>query len=131
MGVKVLMLNLDQKTAEAGDGTPIYGIKKLFVYRPGTPISLQSDEAQEGNTKLMNRWKLMDVEYINIAFKVPYLLAEDYMNEQYDDSITNIRTFMEMSPQFSEVLNRAEKIKEVIGTLTGKLGQMAKSLETI
>ena len=98
MGVKVLMLNLDQKTAEAGDGTPIYGIKKLFVYRPGTPISLQSDEAQEGNTKLMNRWKLMDVEYINIAFKVPYLLAEDYMNEQYDDSITNIRTFMEMSP---------------------------------
>lgn len=45
----------------------------------------------------MNRWKLMDVEYINIAFKVPYMLAQDYMEEQYIESVENIRIFMEMS----------------------------------
>ena len=62
----------------------------------------------------MNRWKIEDVEYINIAWQVPYKLASDYMEEQYQDSIENIRDFMEKSPQFSEVLDRAEKIKEVI-----------------
>ena len=47
------------------------------------PLSLQTCGSQEGNSKIMNRWKLMDVEYINIAFKVPYTLAQDYMEEQY------------------------------------------------
>ena len=46
-------------------------------------MSLQTCGSQEGNSKIMNRWKLMDVEYINIAFKVPYTLAQDYMEEQY------------------------------------------------
>lgn len=42
MGVKVLLLNLDQKSSEAGGGdeAPIYGIKKIEVLRPGTPMML-------------------------------------------------------------------------------------------
>lgn len=93
------MMNLDQKTAEAGaeSGAPVYGIKKIQVIRPGVPLSLQTCGSQEGNSKIMNRWKLMDVEYINIAFKVPYMLAQDYMEEQYIESVENIRIFMEMS----------------------------------
>lgn len=55
----------------------------------------------------MNRWKIDEVEYINIAFFIPYQLANDYMEEQYQDSIKNIRIFMEKSLEFEEVLERS------------------------
>ena len=77
----------------------------------------------------MNRFKVEEVEYINIEYQVPYRLAEEYMEEQYQDSIENIRTFMEHAPQFSEVLDRAEKIKDVIQSMMGKLQSMIKTLE--
>ena len=46
----------------------------------------------------MNRFRVEEVEYINIEYQVPYRLAEEYMEEQYQDSIENIRTFMEHAP---------------------------------
>lgn len=36
---------------------------------------------------------------------------------------------MEHAPQFSEVLDRAEKIKDVIQSMMGKLQSMIKTLE--
>jgi hypothetical protein len=31
----------------------------------------------------MNRWKIEQIEYINIAYKVPYEMAENYMEDIY------------------------------------------------
>lgn len=109
LGVKVLMLNLDQKGAEAGAGSdaPIYGIKKINVLRPGVALKLETCGAQEGTSKIMNRWKIDEVEYINVAYQVPYQLSRDYMEDQYQDSVKNIRIFMEKASLFSEVLEKS------------------------
>lgn len=35
-GIKILILDLDQKSTEAVEGQdPVYGIKKIELYRPG------------------------------------------------------------------------------------------------
>ena len=36
---------------------------------------------------LHNRFKIEEVEYINIAYKVPYEIADDYMESEYAHSI--------------------------------------------
>jgi hypothetical protein len=35
----------------------------------------------------MNRWKIEEVEYINIAYRIPYEIAESYMEDLYGKSI--------------------------------------------
>jgi hypothetical protein len=37
---------------------------------------------------MMNRWRFEEVEYINIAYKIPYELAESYMEDLYSKSAT-------------------------------------------
>lgn len=59
----------------------------------------------------MNRWIMEEVEYINIAYQIPYEMAENYMEDQYSESVTNIRKFMEKIALFNQVLERAERIK--------------------
>ena len=81
LGVKILMLNLDERGGAAE--IPIYGIRKIQIIRPGTPVMLQTCGSQVGTSKIMNRWKVEEVEYINIAFKVPYDKAQQYLNQQY------------------------------------------------
>lgn len=34
-GVKIIMMDMDQKTAEKGNDDPAYGIKKVEMFRPG------------------------------------------------------------------------------------------------
>jgi len=55
----------------------------------------------------MNRWKIEEVEYINIAYRIPYEIAESYMEDLYGKSINNIRLFMTRIKDFSAVLERA------------------------
>ena len=74
----------------------------------------------------MNRFKVEEVEYINIAYKIPYLMAENYMMDVYNESVYNIRKFMEKIMRFRQVLERAERIKEVIEQMNIKLAIMSK-----
>lgn len=100
---------------------PAFGIKKIEIYRPGTGVSLQSCTAQESGSKLVNRFKIEEVEYINIAFKVPYEIADDYMESEYAHSIITIRTFLERISSFQMMMDRATKIREVISAMTLKV----------
>jgi hypothetical protein len=36
---------------------------------------------------MMNRWRIEEVEYINIGYLVPYELAESYMEDIYAISV--------------------------------------------
>jgi len=48
----------------------------------------------------MNRFKIEEVQYINVVYSIPYSLAEDYMEDQYTASLSNIRKFLEKIPRF-------------------------------
>jgi len=126
-GFKVLMMDMNHPKKE-DEEAPIYGIKKIEVERPGEALSLQSCGAQGTDSKIMNRFKVEEVEYINIAYKVPYEMAENYLDDVYDESVFNIRKFMEKIMRFRQVLERAQRIKEVIEQMNIKLGIMSKQL---
>jgi hypothetical protein len=55
----------------------------------------------------MNRFKIEEVEYINIAYKVPYEMAWNYMIDNYNESIFAIRKFMEKILRFRNCIERA------------------------
>jgi len=42
----------------------------------------------------MNRWKVEQLEYIDISYHVPYEMAEKFMEDQYNESVMNIRKFL-------------------------------------
>jgi hypothetical protein len=111
-GFRIHMLDIDQP--RNGDEAQVYGIKKIEVSRPGTALSLQTCGAQGQDSKIMNRFKIEEVEYINIAYKVPYEMANAYMEDMYDESVTNIRKFMSIIMRFKQTLERAQRIQEVI-----------------
>lgn len=92
-GLKVIMLDMTDGRKE--DEDPVFGIRKIEVHRPGKALSLQSCTAQGDDSKIMNRFLVEEVEYINIAYKIPYEMAENYMEDQYAESVGNIRKFME------------------------------------
>lgn len=126
-GFKVLMMDMNHPKKD-DEEAPIYGIKKIEVSRPGEALSLQTCGAQGTDSKIMNRFKVEEVEYINIAYKIPYLMAENYMMDVYNESVYNIRKFMEKIMRFRQVLERAQRIKEVIEQMNIKLGIMSKQL---
>ena len=39
----------------------------------------------------MNRFRLDEVEYINISYLIPYKAAIAYMEDLFEQSITNVR----------------------------------------
>jgi len=65
----------------------------------------------------MNRFKIEEVEYINIAYKIPYEMANSYMEDMYEASVINIRKFMEKIIRFKNTLERATRIREVINQM--------------
>jgi hypothetical protein len=97
-GVKIILLDLDQNTSSEAE--PIYGIKKIEVHRPGKALALDSCNAQGTDSKIMNRFKIEEVQYINVVYAIPYSMAEDYMEDQYSSSVSNIRKFLEKIPSF-------------------------------
>ena len=41
-GFKILMMDMDKRTADKDGGEPVYGIKKIEVSRPGEALSLET-----------------------------------------------------------------------------------------
>lgn len=35
----------------------------------------------------MNRWKLEEIEFIDISYKIPYEMAEQYLDQEYNESV--------------------------------------------
>ena len=73
---------------------PNYGIKKLEAHRPGIAVSLKSCNVQGSDSKLINRFVLEEVEYVNIGFLIHYKVASNYLEDLFRSSIINIRLFI-------------------------------------
>ena len=55
----------------------------------------------------MNRWKIESVEYINISYSAPYQTAENYLEDEYEESVGTIRKFLMKIRDFTSVIHRA------------------------
>ena len=57
-------------------------------------------EKQDSDSKSVNRWRVEEVEFINISFLLPYKLAKSYMEDLFNKSVKLIREFIESSMRF-------------------------------
>ena len=52
-------------------------------------------EKQGSDSKSVNRWRVEEVEFINISFLLPYKLAKSYMEDIFNKTIKLMRVFIE------------------------------------
>ena len=56
---------------------------------------LSTCEKQGSDSKSVNRWRVEEVEFINISFLLPYKLAKSYMEDIFNKTIKLMRVFIE------------------------------------
>ena len=57
-------------------------------------------EKQDSDSKSVNRWRVEEVEFINISFLLPYKLAKSYMEDLFNASVKLMRVYIEEIMQF-------------------------------
>ena len=71
-------------------------------------------EKQGSDSKSVNRWRVEEVEFINISFLLPYKLAKSYMEDIYNKTIKLMREFIESSMRFPIIVETGNNIRDRI-----------------
>jgi hypothetical protein len=94
-------------------------------------VKLETCSAQGDDAKIMNRWNVEPVEYIDLSYKIPYDSSEKFLADQYSASIIQIRKFMIQLSKFNQCMERAQKIRLLINQILARMTRYGQIMTDI